>query len=41
MFYFYIFDLNMNEWVSVKGRMKMVLSNSVFTCSYYRFGAKT
>ena len=27
--FFYILDLNMNEWVPVKGRMKVVSSNSV------------
>ena len=41
MSYFHILDLNMNEWVSVKGRIEVVLSNSVSTCSWCWFGAKT
>ena len=28
-FSFHIFDLNMNEWVLVKGRMEVVHCNSV------------
>ena len=27
MHYFHIFNLNMNEWVLVKGRIEVVLSN--------------
>ena len=40
-FCFHILDLNMNEWVPVKGRMEVVLSNSVSMGSWYRFGTKT
>ena len=41
MSYFYILDLNMNEWVLVKGRIEMVPSNSVSMSKLYRSGAKT
>ena len=41
MSYFYILDLNMNEWVLVKGRIEMVPSNSVSMSKWYRFGTKT
>ena len=34
MFYFHILDLNMNEWIQVKGCIEVVLSNSVSTGSY-------
>ena len=40
-FFFHILDLNMNEWVPMKGRMKVVLSNSVSMGSWYQFGTKT
>ena len=40
-FSFHISDLNMNEWISVKGRMEVVSSNSVFMSSWYRSGTKT
>ena len=33
MFYFYILDLNVNEWISVKGCIEVVPSNSVSTGS--------
>ena len=29
MFYFHILDLNVNEWIPVKGCIEVVLSNSV------------
>ena len=41
MYYSHILDLNMNEWISVRGRIEVVLSNSVSTSSRYRFGTKT
>ena len=41
MYYFHILDLNMNEWVPVKGRIEVVPSNSVSTCSLCWLGAKT
>ena len=40
-FSFCILDLNMNEWVPVKGRMELVPSNSVFVGSWYRSSTKT
>ena len=40
-FSFHISDLNMNEWVPVKGRMEVVPSNLVSTGSWYRSGTKT
>ena len=33
MFYFHILDLNVNEWISVKGCIEVVSSNSVSTGS--------
>ena len=33
MFYFHILDLNVNEWILVKGCIEVVLSNSVSTSS--------
>ena len=33
MSYFHILDLNMNEWVPVKGHIEVVPSNSVSMCS--------
>ena len=35
------FNLNMKEWVPVKGHIKVVLSNSVSTSKWYRPGTKT
>ena len=40
-FFFHILDLNMNEWVPMKGRMEVVLSNSVSMGSWYQSGTKT
>ena len=40
MFYFHILDLDMNEWVPIKGRIE-VSSNSVSTGSWYQPGTKT
>ena len=40
-FSFHISDLNMNEWVPMKGRMEVVPSNSVSMGSWYRSGTKT
>ena len=40
-FYFHILDVNMNEWVPVKGRMEVVSNNSVSMGCWYRFGTKT
>ena len=34
MFYFHILDLHMNEWVPIKGRIEVVLSNLVSTGSW-------
>ena len=39
--FFHILDLNMNEWVLVKGRLEVVLSNSVFMDSWYQSDTKT
>ena len=39
--YFHIFNLNMNEWVPVKGCIEVVLSNSVPTSKWYRSGTKS
>ena len=33
MFYFHILDLNVNEWIPVKGCIEVVSSNSVSTGS--------
>ena len=33
MFYFHFLDLNVNEWIPVKGCIEVVLSNSVSTGS--------
>ena len=41
MFYFNILDLNMNEWVPVKGRIEVVSSNSMSMDSWYQSGTKT
>ena len=41
MYYSHIFNLNMNEWVSVKGRIEVVPSNSVSATNWYRFSTKT
>ena len=40
-FSFHISYLNMNEWVPVKGRKKVVPSNLVSMDSWYRSGTKT
>ena len=40
-FSFQILDVNMNEWVLVKGRIEVVPSNSVSMGSWYRSGTKT
>ena len=37
---FSYFNLNMNEWVPVKGRAEVVPSNSVFTSNWYQSGIK-
>ena len=34
MFYFHILDLNVNEWILVKGCIEVVLSSSVSTNIY-------
>ena len=34
MFYFHILDSNVNEWISVKGCIKLVSSDSVSSGSY-------
>ena len=39
-FSFHNLDLNMNGWVSVKGRMEVVSSNSMSMDSWYRSGTK-
>ena len=41
MYYSHILDLNMNEWVSVRGRIEVVPSNSVSTSRWYQLGTKT
>ena len=41
MYYSHIFNLNMNEWVSVKGRIEVVLSKSVSMSNWYRSDTKT
>ena len=41
MHYSHIFNLNMNEWVLVKGRIEVVLSNSVCMSNWYRSETKT
>ena len=38
--YSHIFNLNMKEWVPVKGHIEVVLSNSVSTSNWYRSGTK-
>ena len=38
--YSHIFNLNMNEWVSAKGHIEVVSSNSVSTSNWYRSGTK-
>ena len=43
MFYFHILDLNVNEWIPVKGCIEVVPSNSVSTGScdivvYWEYG---
>ena len=40
-FSFHFSDLNMNEWVSMKGHMEVVPSNSVSMGSWYRSSTKT
>ena len=40
-FFFHILDLNMNEWVPVKGRMEVVPSKLVSMGSWYRSSTKT
>ena len=40
-FSFHISNLNMNEWVPVKGRMEVVPSYSMSMGSWYRSGTKT
>ena len=40
-FSFHILDLNMNEWVLVKGHMEVVPSNLVSMGSWYPSGTKT
>ena len=41
MHYSHILDLNMIEWVLVKGRIEVVPSNSVSMSNWYRSGTKT
>ena len=41
MSYSHIFNLNMNEWVPVKGHIEVVSSNSVSTSNWYRLGTET
>ena len=41
MFYFHILELNVNEWVLVKGHLEGMPSNSVSMGSRYRSGTKT
>ena len=41
MHYPHIFNLNMNEWVLVKGHIEVVSSNSVSMSDWYRSGTKT
>ena len=41
MSYSHNFNLNMNEWVLVKGRIKVVPSNSVSKSNRYRPGTET
>ena len=41
MNYSHIFNLNMNEWVPVKGRIEVVPSNSVSTSNWYQSGTTT
>ena len=41
MHYSHIFNLNMNEMVSVKGRIEVVPSNSASMSNWYRSMTKT
>ena len=41
MYYSYILNLNMNEWVLVKGCIEVVPSNSVSTSNWYQSVTKT
>ena len=41
MYYSHILDLNMNEWVPVRGRIEVMSSNSVSTSSWYWSDTKT
>ena len=41
MSYFLILDLNMNEWVPVKGCIEVVPSNSVSMSKWYWSSTKT
>ena len=41
MYYCHIFNLNMNEWVTVKGRIEVVPSNLVSTSNWYRSDTET
>ena len=40
MYYSHIFNLNMDEWVLVKGCIEVVPSNSVSASNWYVFGTK-
>ena len=40
MYYSHVFNLNMDEWVLVKGRIKVLPSNSVSIGNWYLFGTK-
>ena len=41
MYYSHILNLNMNEWIQVKGRIEVVPSNLVSTSKWYQPGTKT
>ena len=41
MSYSHIFNLNMNEWVPVKGRIEVVPRNSVSMSNWYRPSTET
>ena len=41
MHYSHIFNLNINEWVPVKGRIKVVSNTSMSMSNWYQFGTKT
>ena len=41
MRYSHIFNVNMNEWVPMKGHIEVVLSNSVSMSNWYRSGTET